>query len=255
MLTGQLDIGSGGGGCSDPGTDWWQHQVDCHKLPYANVQWTDAQGLEVYFPYPNTDRDCSYIPTKTQDGIISARSLRRVMPQVTSQEKWGERVHGHRAGSIFQGEIYIGTAYQQWTCKNQREYKQQANCKSEWNPNGGLISGIEISANGWPEIDLEGTIKLPTPEYMGNHFVAPAHWNPAQQGGHQRGIISCIRNQYEAKWHYIRCEGEIKLAGAHFKQPGYVDEGGVIQSVSMICSTCQPRICDGKIYIPQGGEQ
>lgn len=101
MLTGQLDIGSGSGGCFDPGTRWFTDAVDCHKIPYANVQWTDAQGLEVYFPYPLTERDCSYVPTKTQDGIISAKSLRRVMPQVTSCEKWGERDHGHRAGSIF----------------------------------------------------------------------------------------------------------------------------------------------------------
>lgn len=89
---------------------------------------------------------------------------------------------------------------------------------------------------------------------MGNHFVAPAYWIPTQSGGTQRGVISCIHNQYPAKWHYIAQEGDIKLAGAHFRQPGYTDEGGVIQSVSMICSTCQPRICDGKIYIPKGGE-
>lgn len=178
-----------------------------------------------------------------------------MFPQGAWTGAWGERVYGHRAGDVIDGKIGIGTALQifpNWSYD--QRYDRIDNCQITWNPNGGLITGIEFGAEGWPMIDTEGHIKLPNKKYMGNWFVARATYNPECKNpfAQQTGVICAIDNLLHWPNHWI-CDGKILLTGAHYNQSSTANYAGVISSVTMTCSTCQPRICDGKMFIPKGG--
>lgn len=257
-LTGELDIGTGGGGCFDPGTDWFNTQIEEGKVPYANSPWS-YNGAPVWQEFSSDD---DYIIPEGcgRDGIISARSIKRVYLNRDAElcRPWSEIEYRYTVGDIIDGQINIGTALQIWPneqpgCVGQ-DYSNPRNCAVRYNPNGGTVTGIINDNEGWPTIDTYGVIHLPDRKYMGNHFVAKAVWMPwLDPSLNQVGVISCIHNELDAQAHFINNNGDIRLAGAKFNQPGINNTAGIIYSFTMTCANCQPRICNGTMYIPKSG--
>lgn len=241
------------GSCWDPGSSWWERQVD--KMPFACHQ-VFMNDVPAFAWSPIT---CTDLGSGGTNGIVHPcvhRIKSRKQAAKTSYQLKSVKCNvNYLAGEIVCGAIGIGTARfqwpQPWTDPGSSGYSLDC-CYVELNASGGLVTGIAPDSNCRPYIDEEGFIHTSNPEWMARWGVAPAHWWCEIDGTVQanpgtvctiRPNLSCHKNRIE--------RGNVLLAGAHWlgdDDPDGNNGAGVISAIYTDI-TQYTHIANGNIYI------
>lgn len=246
-LTGNVVIPCGGGGGDpgsnfDPGSSWWEREVN--KIPFAHHQ-VMLGGKQAFEWYGIT---CTDLGSGFVNGIMHPCVYRVKLCKSTAAQsivyKCVPSKYNYLAGEIKCGALGIGTArfnwVNPWTDPGSTGYDLSC-CFIEMNHSGGTVTGIANDMGSRPHIDDEGFIHLPNPEWNARYGVKTAHWWCEIDGTPTAnpGTICTIRPNPGC--HKNRIEnGNILLATAHY-YPGEDDEGdlynlcsyyGVVNSIS-----------------------